>query len=218
MNERMGLLGRKLGMMQVFEKDGTVRRCTVIETGPNVVLDKRTAERDGYSALQLGFGDKPDRKVKLPQRKAFERAKTTPKRLIREIRVTAATAAKYEVGQSLGPQDVFTAGQKVDVQGKTRGRGFTGVMRRWHFAGSPRSHGAHEYMRHGGSIGQNMTPGRTFPGMGMPGQHGNKNRTIQTLEIVQVIPEENLLLVEGGVPGHKNAFVIIRQAARTPAR
>jgi large subunit ribosomal protein L3 len=214
MNERMGLLGRKLGMMQVFEKDGTVRRCTVIEAGPNVVLVKRTAQPDGYSALQLGFGEKPDRLVKLPQRKAFERAKTTAKRFVREIRVHADTAAKYEVGQSIGPQDVFAPGQKVDVQGKSRGRGFTGVMRRWNFKGSVRTHGSHEYKRHGGSIGQNMTPGRTFPGMGMPGQHGNRKHSVQSLEVVQVIPEENLILIEGGVPGHRNALVIVRQAAR----
>lgn len=214
MNEQMGLLGKKLGMTQVFEKDGTVRRVTVIETGPCVVLDKRTPDRDGYSAIQLGYGEKPDRLVKLPQRKPFEKAKTTPKRHIREIRVPAETAAKFEVGQTLGPADVFKAGDKVDVSGKTRGKGFTGVMTRWNFAGSVRTHGSHEYMRHGGSIGQNLNPGRTFPGMGMPGQSGNSRHTVQSLAVVQVIPEENLLLVEGGVPGHRNGVVVVRRAVR----
>ena len=132
----VGLLGKKLGMTQVFETDGTVRRVTVIETGPCVVMDKRTPDRDGYSALQLAFGEKPDRLVKLPQRKQFEKAKTTPKRTIREIRVPAAAAAKFEVGQTLGPGDVFKPGDRVDVSGKSRGRGFTGVMTRWNFSGS----------------------------------------------------------------------------------
>ena len=214
MNEQMGLLGKKLGMTQVFETDGTVRRVTVIETGPCVVMDKRTPDRDGYSALQLAFGEKPDRLVKLPQRKQFEKAKTTPKRTIREIRVPAAAAAKFEVGQTLGPGDVFKPGDRVDVSGKSRGRGFTGVMTRWNFSGSVRTHGSHECMRHGGSIGQNMTPGRTFPGMGMPGQSGNAKMTVQSLAVVQVIPEENLLLVEGGVPGARNGIVVVRRAVR----
>ena len=214
MNQNLGLIGRKLGMTQIFEPDGTVRAVTAVEAGPCVVLQKRTPELDGYSALVLGFADKPERLVRLPQRKIFEKASTTPKRVVREFRLPVDVVAKYEVGQSLAVGDVFTAGDWVDVMGTSIGRGFQGVMRRWNFAGGTRTHGTHEYRRHGGSIGQNMTPGRTWPNKGMPGQHGNKRCTSMGIRVARVLPEENVVMVEGGVPGSPDSFVEVRGSAK----
>lgn len=218
MNQNLGLIGRKLGMTQIFEPDGTVRAVTAVEAGPCVVLQKRTPELDGYSALVLGFADKPERLVKLPQRKLFEKASTPAKRVVREFRLPVDVVAKYEVGQSLAVADVFTAGDWVDVMGTSIGRGFTGVMRRWNFSGGTRTHGTHEYRRHGGSIGQNMTPGRTWPGKGMPGQHGNKRCTSMGIRVARVLPEENVVMVEGGVPGSRDSFVEVRGAAKAKSK
>lgn len=214
MNQNLGLIGHKLGMTQIFDPDGTVRSVTAVEAGPCVVLQKRTPDKDGYSALVLGFADKPERLVKLPQRKLFEKAGTTPKRVVREFRLPADVVAKYEVGQTLSVADVFQEGDWVDVMGTSIGRGFTGVMRRWNFKGGVRTHGTHEYRRHGGSIGQNMTPGRTWPNKGMPGQHGNKRRTSMGIRVARVLPEQNVVMVEGGVPGHPDAIVEVRPAAK----
>ena len=218
MNQNLGLIGRKLGMTQIFEPDGSVRSVTAVEAGPCVVLQKRTPERDGYSALVLGFGEKPERLVKLPQRKLFEQASTTPKRVVREFRLSAETVAKYEVGQALSVGEVFSAGDWVDVMGTSIGRGFQGVMRRWNFAGNVRTHGSHEYMRHGGSIGQNLTPGRTWPNKGMPGQHGNTRCTTMGVRVARVLADENIVMVEGGVPGHPDAIVEVRPSAKTKAK
>lgn len=215
MNQNLGLIGQKLGMTQIFDPDGTVRSVTVVEAGPCVVLQKRTPEKDKYSALVLGFADKPERLVKLPQRKLFEKAGTPAKRVIREFRLPADVVAKYEVGQTISVADVFQEGDWVDVMGTSIGRGFTGVMRRWNFRGGTRTHGTHEYRRHGGSVGQNMTPGRTWPGKGMPGQHGNKRRTSMGIRVARVLPETNTVLVEGGVPGHPDSFVEVRASAKS---
>ncbi|MBI2897616.1 MAG: 50S ribosomal protein L3 [Deltaproteobacteria bacterium] len=218
MNQNLGMVGRKVGMTQVFEADGTVRQVTAVEAGPCVVIQKRTPQKDGYSALALGFGEKPDRLVKQPQRKQFEKAGTTAKRVIREFRLAEDIVAKYEVGQQIKVDDVFAAGDFVDVAGTSIGRGFTGVMRRWNFKGGRMTHGTHEYRRHGGSIGQNMTPGRTWPNKGMPGQHGNVRRSVMSLRVARVLPDENVILVEGGVPGHVQGLVEVRGAAKRPRK
>jgi large subunit ribosomal protein L3 len=214
MNQNLGLIGRKLGMTQIFEPDGTVRAVTAVEAGPCVVLQKRTPDKDGYSALVLGFGEKPERLVKLPQRKLFEKAGTPPKRFVREFRLPTEIVAKYEVGQTVLVADVFSQGDWVDVVGTSLGRGFTGVMRRWNFSGGTRTHGTHEYRRHGGSIGQNMTPGRTWPNKGMPGQHGNKRCTSMGVRVARVLSEQNVVMIEGGIPGHPDAIVEVRGAAK----
>jgi len=213
MNQYPGVIGRKLGMTQIFTEDGTVVPCTVIEAR-SVVVGKRTAEKDGYDALILGFGDKREKLVTRALLGQFKKANVTPKRTLREFRVAADVVAKFEVGQDVKVEDIFEVGQFVDVQGVSRGRGFTGVMRRHNFSGNVRTHGTHEYERHGGAIGTNMTPGRTWPGKKMPGQHGNAINTVLTQAVVKIVAEDDLILVQGGVPGPTNGVVAVRGAVK----
>jgi large subunit ribosomal protein L3 len=214
MNHALGLIGRKLGMTQFFDEDGTINRVTAVEAGPCVVVSKRTPERDGYTALQIGFEDIPDRLVTMPVRGQYTKAGSEPKRIMREIRVSDEVAAQYKVGDQLTVDQVFKVGDRVDVVGTSKGRGFSGVVRRYHFAGSVSTHGSHEYFRHGGSIGQNMTPGRVFKGVKMPGQHGNKRITTQNMRIVGVDVDANVILIRGSVPGAKKSFVMVRGAVK----
>ena len=219
MNTNVGLIGKKLGNTQVFNQDGTVVRVTVIEVGPCRVVGKRTLDKDGYSAVILGFGVKREKLLTKAEAGHFKKIGQAPVRTIKEFRLAPETVAKYEVGQELKPSEYFKEGQKVDVCGTTRGRGFTGVMRRWNFRGSAKdTHGTHEYKRHGGSIGTNMTPGRTFLNLKMPGQDGNERRTMLNLVVAKVLDDENLLLIEGGVPGSKNGIVTVRGAVKTKAK
>ena len=214
MNTSPGIYGKKLGFTQLFTEDGTVQRCTVIEAGPVVVVGKRTVEKDGYTALILGFEERKEKHTKKPVAGYFKKANTTPKRMLKELRCKDDFAAKYELGATMKLDEIFTVGQRVDARGITRGRGFTGVMRRWSFAGGVGSHGTHEYFRHGGSIGTNMTPGRTLPNLKMPGQYGNETLSILNLKIAKVDVEKHLLLIEGGIPGSKNGIVLIRHAVK----
>lgn len=215
MNTYPGLIGKKLGNTQVFEDDGNVRRVTVVEVGPCTVLGKRTEEKDGYSALIVGLGDKREKLVNKPEAGFFKKTGQKASRTIRELRLSPEDVAKYEVGAVLKPSDHFSAGQLVDVSGQTKGRGFTGVMVRWNFKGSATAtHGTHEYQRHGGAIGTNMTPGRTLPNLKMPGQYGDEKVTIQNLKVIRVLDDKFMLLIEGAVPGHRNAVVTVRGAIK----
>jgi len=219
MNTNVGLIGKKLGNTQVFNTDGTVARVTAIEIGPCRVLGKRTLDKDGYSAVILGFGQKREKLLTKAEAGWFKKIGQEPARTVREFRLAPETVATYEVGQVLKPSEYFAEGQKVDVCGITRGRGFSGVMRRWNFRGSAKdTHGTHEYKRHGGSIGTNMTPGRTFLNLKMPGQYGNERETILNLVVAKVLDEENMILVKGGVPGSKNGVVTVRGAVKTKAK
>jgi len=219
MNKNFGLLGKKLGNTQVFNENGSVTRVTVVQVGPCTVVGKRTLEKDGYSAVILGIGEKREKLVTKPEAGRFVKLNIKPLRTVREFRVDESELAKFELGQVLKPSDYFTVGQKVDVTGKSKGRGFTGVMFRWNFKGSKSAtHGTHEYQRHGGSIGTNMTPGRTLPNQKMPGQYGNEQVTIQNLKITQVLDDENLLLIEGAIPGSRERFVEVRGAVKTRLR
>jgi large subunit ribosomal protein L3 len=214
-NQNLGLIGKKLGNTQIFQEDGEVRRVTVIEVGPCVVIGKRTPDKNGYSALQIGFGEKKEKQVSKPEAGQTAKLGVKAPRVVREFRVRPEVLEKYEVGQTISPADIFAAGHFVDVTATTKGRGFTGVMKRHNFRGSKsQTHGNHEYKRHGGSIGTNMTPGRTLRGLKMPGQYGNERVTIQSLQIVKVLPEQSIVLVEGGVPGPKNSFVTVRYAVK----
>ena len=213
MNQHPGVVGRKIGMTQVFEEDGTVVPCTVVQASP-VVVGKRTKDKDGYDALMLGIEPAHERHTSKPQAGFFKKASVPPMRVVREFRCDADFVAKFEVGQKLTLDQVFQAGQFVDVQGVSRGRGFTGVMRRHNFKGAVSTHGAHEYKRHGGSIGTNMTPGRVLPGRKMPGQHGNKTCSVLSQRVVKILPEDNLILIRGGVPGSRNGLVLVRGASR----
>jgi large subunit ribosomal protein L3 len=217
-NTNPGLIGTKLGNTQIFLDDGEVRRVTAIKAGPCVVVGKRTPDKDGYAALQLGFGSRREKLVTKPEAGAFQKAGVDAPRVVREFRVDPSLLERFEVGQTVGAADVFQDGQFVDVSGTSKGRGFTGVMKRHNFAGAGTvGHGTHEYKRHGGSIGQNMTPGRTLRGQKMAGQHGNKKATILNLRIVKILSDENIVLVDGGVPGPRNGVITVKGAVKKPS-
>lgn len=213
MNTNPGILGLKIGMTQVVTDEGLLVPCTVVQTG-GVVVAKRTQEKNGYEALVIGFGELPAKHATKPVAGQFKKAELTPKRTLREFRCSAEHAAKFEIGQDLKLEELFSEGQFVDVRSTSRGRGFSGVMRRHNFRGSGASHGAHEYKRHGGSIGTNMTPGRVLPGRKMAGQMGNKNVSVLNQPIVKIIADKQLLLIRGGIPGSENRVVEIRGAVK----
>jgi large subunit ribosomal protein L3 len=217
MNQHPGIIGRKIGVTQIFNEKGEVLRCTVVQAGC-VVLGKRTVEKDGYSALILGLGERAERHTTKPAAGYFKKTGQTPKRWVRELRCSAEHAAKFDVGHTIKVDEVFQVGQYVDAQARTRGRGFSGVVRRWSFAGAVSSHGTHEYFRHGGSIGTNMTPGRTLPGVKMPGHYGDETVSALSLRLIKLIPEDDLVLIEGGIPGPKNQLVVIRGAVKKPTK
>ncbi len=213
MNEYPGIIGTKIGNTQLVKEDGTIIPCTVIQGGCYVV-GKRTEEKDGYSALVLGLGERKAKHANKPMIEAAKKAGSKLARNIRELRAPAEYVAGFEVGQEIKVEDVFTEGQKVDVQGRSKGSGFTGVMKRHNFAGAKASHGAHEWKRHGGSIGTTTTPGRVLPGQKMAGQHGNKIVSVLNQKIAKVIPEKQLVLIAGNVPGAKQSVVRIQGAVK----
>ena len=192
-----GFLGKKIGMTQIFRVDGRVVPVTVIEAGPCVVTQVKTKESDGYEAIQLGFGEVKRRNKPLSGHLKESRLS----RYLREV--TADDLSEYEVGQTIGV-DIFQAGEKVDIIGRSKGRGFAGVMKRWGFGGGPRTPGQSARARAPGSIGGGTTPGRVYKGLKMGGHMGNRRITVKGLEIVQGDTERNLLLVKGGIPGAPN--------------
>ena len=206
-----GLLGKKLGMTQVWDADNRLVPVTVVEAGPCVVTQVRNGGTDGYDAVQLAFGAIDPRKVNKPMTGHFEKAGVTPRRHLVELRT--ADAADYELGQEI-TADVFEAGQRVDATGTTKGKGFAGVMKRHGFAGVSSSHGAHRNHRKPGSIGGCATPGRVFRGMRMAGRMGGVRQTTQNLQIHAVDAEKGLLLIKGAVPGPRGGIVLIRTAAK----
>jgi large subunit ribosomal protein L3 len=213
MNQNAGTLGKKLGMTQIYGADGNIQRCTVILAAATVV-GKRTVEKDGYSALILGMGERKEKHTNNAQIVAAKKANAPLTKIVRELRCEPAFAATVEVGATMPIDQIFEEGQHVDVQGVTRGRGFTGVMRRWNFSGFRATHGTHEYRRHGGSIGTNMTPGRTLPGLKMPGHYGDETVSVLNVKVAKIMKEEGLVLIEGGVPGAKHSMVFVRGAVK----
>jgi len=210
---KIGLLGKKIGMTQVFADDGEAVPVTVIQTGPCHVIGTRTAERDGYSALVLGFDEKPVRLATKPEIGAMKENGLKPQRFIRELRLPAEEVAKYQVGQVLGPKDVFADNTPIDVEGTSKGKGYQGVIKRHHMSGMTRAHGTHEYFRHGGSIGCRLTPQRVHKGKRMAGQMGAEKVSVQNLQLLRVMPDENVILVRGAVPGAANDYVVVTNAA-----
>lgn len=206
-----GLLGTKLGMTQVWTEEGTVVPVTVIKAGPCVVTQVRNRETDGYEAIQIAYGEIDPRKVNKPAAGHFAKAGVTPRRHLVEVRTNDADA--YEVGQELS-LDMFEKGNKVDVTGTTKGKGFAGGMKRHGFAGMGASHGAHRNHRKPGSIGGCATPGRVFRGTRMAGRMGNDRQTTQNLQIHSIDTERGLILVKGAVPGARGRVVLIRTAAK----
>ncbi len=209
-----GILGAKLGMTQLWDNNKVVP-VTVVQAGPCVVTQVRTPDRDGYAAVQLAYGAVNPRKVTKPRAGHFAKAGVAPRRFLVELRTTDATT--YELGQEV-TADTFEAGQLIDVTGKTKGKGFAGVMKRHGFHGLRASHGVERKHRSPGSIGACATPGRVFKGVGMPGRMGGVRYTQQGLTIQAVDPEQNLILVRGAIPGPKGALVLIRSAAKTPMK
>lgn len=219
-----GLIGKKVGMTQLFDEAGNRVPVTVVHVGGNVVVQKKSVEgKDGYSALKLGYGDvhqhvkegtEPRWRLSRPEVGVFAKAGiAAPKRHVKEIRVRETELQNYEVGQELGPQ-VFAVGEFVDATGTSKGRGYTGVMKRHNFGGMKASHGVHEFYRHGGSIGASAWPSRVFKGKKMAGQHGNARVTVQNLKIVGVLPEDQCILVKGAIPGPNGGVVLLRQAIK----
>ena len=208
-----GILGRKLGMTQVFGDDGEVIPVTAIEAGPCVVVQKKTKDNDGYTAIQLGFEDIRESLLTKPERGHFKRAHVKPKRYLREVRVK--DDSPYDVGAEI-KVDIFNKGDRVDIVGTSLGKGFAGVIKRWNFRRGPMAHGS-MYHRRVGSLGA-TDPARVFKGRKLPGRMGAKRVTIQNLEVVKVDPERNLLLVKGSVPGRRGGLLLVKEAVKTTVK
>ncbi len=206
----LGLIGKKLGMTQIFKPNGEAVPVTVIEAGPCVVVSKRTKEKEGYTALQLGFGYIKPHKVNKPMKGIFKKAGVEPKRYLREFRVD--NVDKFEIGQEI-KVDIFEEGERVDITGISKGKGFAGGMKRHGFSGGPASHGS-AFHRYGSSLGAHTEPGHVFKGKRMAGHMGNVRVTVRNLEVVKIYPEKNLLLVKGGVPGSRNSIVLIKKSKK----
>lgn len=209
--ERKGILGRKLGMTQVFEKNGKLVPVTVVEVEPNVVTQIKTTENDGYEAIQLGFDTKREKLSNKAEKGHLAKANTAPKRFLKEIR--GVDISKYELGQEL-TVEVFEEGEMVDVTGISKGKGFQGVIKRYNQSRGPMGHGS-QYHRGVGSLGT-MRPMRVFKGKKLPGHMGHVTVTMQNLEIVAVMKDENVILIKGNVPGAKKSLVIIKSAVKKP--
>ncbi len=210
------LIGRKLGMTQIFTEDGDRIPVTVIEAGPCTVVQKKTDDRDGYTALQIGFGDKRAKNTPKAMQGHFAKASSGPKRVLVEVKVEAKDLDGYQLGQQLTCEgEGYQVGQRVDVIGTSIGRGFTGVVKRHNFPTRSISHGNHESFRHGGSMSAGTFPGRIRPGLRMAGHYGDARVTQLNLKVERIEPEKNLIYVRGAVPGHPNAFVRIRPTVKS---
>jgi large subunit ribosomal protein L3 len=207
-------LCRKIGMTQIYEESGRAVPVTVLDATPNLVVQKKSDDVEGYSALQLGFGERRPARTSKAQLGLFQKASAAPKQHLAESRISAEALEGYEVGQEI-KVEIFEKGQRVDVIGISKGRGTTGVVKRHGMAIKRRTHGTHEAFRHAGAIGAGSYPGRVFKGTKMAGRHGNARSTSINLEVVKVDAERNLLMVGGAVPGHPNAIVRVRPSVKT---
>ena len=205
------LIGRKVGLTQIFNEEGHVIPVTAIEVGPCVITQIKTVEQDGYTAVQLGFGDVKENKLTKPVKGKFDKANVTPKKHLKEFRVDSVDG--MNVGDELNA-DTFVVGDKVDVQGTSKGKGFQGVIKRWGQHRGPMGHGS-MYHRRPGSMGPTSTPGRVFPGKHLPGHMGDVTVTVQNLEVVKVDLDKNVILVKGSVPGAKGAILRVKSSVKT---
>lgn len=208
-----GIIGRKVGMTQIFEDSGEAVPVTVIEAGPCPIVQLKTKEKDGYQAVQLGFGEQKESRINKPKRGHLAKAGVDSTFVLREFRVQSLD--DISIGNVVDAS-VFSEGELVDVTGTSKGRGFSGVVRRWNFAGGKKSHGGEQDLRRPGSIGASATPSRVFKGKRMAGRHGANRHTVQNLAVIQADPERNLLVVKGAVPGPPNGLLLIRKAAKAP--
>ncbi len=204
-----GIVGKKLGMTQLFDTNGKVVPVTVIEAGPCVVSQKKTVENDGYAAIQVGYGEMKANKVNKPMKGHFTKADVAPKKVLREFRLEENT---YEVGDII-KADVFAEGDKVDVTGTSKGKGYAGVIKRWNFSRLKESHGTGPVHRHGGSLGV-IDPARVFKGKKMAGHLGAERVTVQNLDIVKVDAENNIIAVKGAIPGPKGGIVVLKNSVK----
>jgi large subunit ribosomal protein L3 len=215
MSLKMGLIGRKIGMTQVFHEDGTALGVTAVSVGPCVVVGQRTQEKHGYAAVQLGFEEKPVRLLSRPETGIFKKAGIEkPLRFLREVRLEEKDVAQYEVGKVLKAGEIFKVGDVVDVVGTSKGKGYQGVMKMHKMKGDSATHGTHEFFRHGGSIGCRLTPGRVHKGKRMSGLMGNVKKTSSDLVVVQILDEHNVVLVKGAVPGGPNGLILIKGSVK----
>lgn len=205
-----GILAKKIGMTQIFE-DGKFIPVTVVEAGPNFVLQKKTVENDGYTALQLGFDEKKEKNTTKPVMGIFKKAGVNPQRFVKELRVDSVEG--YELGQEI-KVDVLAGVEFVDITGTSKGKGTSGVMKRHGFGGNRASHGVSRNHRLGGSIGMSTWPGKVLKGKRMAGQYGNETVTVQNLKVVKVDAGNNLLLIKGAVPGSKNSYIVVKPAVK----
>ncbi len=210
---KKGILGKKIGMTQIFAEDGRLIPVTVVEAGPCSVIQKKTVENDGYSAVQLGFGDKKEKNVNKPMKGHFAKAGVAPKRYLRELKLD--NAEELNVGDEI-KVDMFEAGDVLDVTGTSKGHGYAGTVKRWGTHRGPMSHGSH-YHRGPGSLGACSSPSRVYKGKKLPGHYGVDKVTIQNLDLVKVDSERNLLLIRGSVPGPKGGLLIIKNAVKAKA-
>lgn len=214
----LGLIGKKMGMSQIFDEHGNIVPVTVIQAGPCTIVQKKTALKEGYNALQIGFEEIVKvQRVNKPLSGHFKKAQTAPVAVLREFRVSEEDIAGNEIG-AVHTVDMFEPGDYVDITGTSKGKGFAGVMKRHGFGGAPATHGAHEYFRHGGSIGQNMTPARVLKGMKMPGHMGSRKVTIQSLKVIDVRGDMNILLIEGAIPGPTKGYIVIKKAVKKTSK
>ena len=202
------IIGKKIGMTQIFNEKGVFVPVTVIEAGPCVVTAKKTVENDGYASVQLGFGDLKPHKVTKPMKGFFDKNGVAPKKTFKEFRFADTDA--YNVGD-LVKADAFTPGDKIDVTGKSKGKGTAGVIKRWNFQRLKMSHGVGPVARHGGSLGASSTPSRVMKGKKMAGHLGNERVTVQNLKVVKIIPEHNVMIIKGSIPGSKGSIVQIEK-------
>lgn len=217
MNFQIGVLAKKLGMTEVFREEGDRVPVTVLQISGNTVTAHRTADRDGYNALQLGFVEKKQNRASKPEKGAAEANKVGTYYIHKEFRVPADLLARHPVGSNPGA-DLFAVGNRVDITGISKGKGFQGVIKRHNMEGEKNSHGQHEFFRHGGSIGCRKTPGRVHAGKRMAGHMGHERVTVQNLEVIRVDAERGLVLVRGPVPGARNEVVTLRLAVKAAIR
>jgi large subunit ribosomal protein L3 len=214
---KLGLLAKKVGMTQIFQEDGLRVPVTVLLVEPNRVVQKKTPENDGYSAVQIGTGEKTAKNVNKPLAGHFAKANVPPQQLVREFRVNAEQLGKLNVGDTLGLEHIKAA-KSLDVSGVSKGRGTAGVMKRHNMKGFRASHGTHEYFRHGGSIGCRATPGKVHPGKRMAGRMGNEEVTVLNVSLVRVDEEKGLIFLRGAVPGARGGFVEVFPSAHAPQK
>ena len=207
---KKAIIGKKVGMTQIFDENGRVIPVTVVEAGPCVVVQKKTVETDGYDAIQVGFGELREKLVNKPRKGHFAKAGVSLRRTLKEFRME--DVANYNVGDEI-KVDTFEIGDKVDVSGVSKGKGFQGTIKRWNASRGPMSHGS-KFHRAPGSMGAASDPSRTFKNKRMPGHMGAKNTTVLNLEVVKIMPEKNIILIKGGIPGPNKGIVVIRNSVK----